>query len=174
VTRTILVGEVRTGRRIATIPVSGAAWSVAHRGVGSIDVDIPLNAAEFRKLARNTAGLWRPSGGLRPEFLTSIEPARTFVAVLEGDSVLGAGPIWAHDYDDTTGSLKVKAASSIASIFDHRIVMDVITGTAWAAWAGHLHRAVPGHHRQTPRAAPHDPHRRGPAHRPPCGRNRRQ
>ena len=28
-TRTILVGEVRTGRRIATIPVSGAAWSVA-------------------------------------------------------------------------------------------------------------------------------------------------
>jgi len=134
-TRTILVGEVRTGRRIATIPVSGAAWSVAHRGTGSIDVDIPLNAGEFKRLSRDTSGLWRPSGGLRPEFLTAIEPARTFMAVLEGDNVLAAGPIWAHDYDDTTGSLKVKAASSIASIFDHRIVMDVISGTAWAQWA---------------------------------------
>jgi hypothetical protein len=154
-TRTVLVGEVRTGRRIATIPVSNAAWNVAHRGTGSIDVDIPLNAAEFRRLERVVSGqypseslfpgpttfpttetaVWRTGQGMRPEFLTAIEPARTFMAVLEGDNVLAAGPIWAHDYDDTTGSLKVKAASSIASIFDHRIVMDVITGTAWAAWA---------------------------------------
>ncbi len=68
-TRTILVGEVRTGRAIATIPVSAASWSVAHSGTGSIDVDIPLNAAELRRLERNLAGVWRPAGGLRPEFL---------------------------------------------------------------------------------------------------------
>ena len=132
-TRSILVGEVRTGRRIATIPISGAAWSVAHRGTGDISVDIPLNAGEFRRLERNLSGQWRPSGGLRPEFLTSIEPARTFMAVLEGDNVLGAGPIWAHDYDYATGSLKVKAASSIASIFDHRLVMGVIADPTLAA-----------------------------------------
>jgi len=132
VTRTILVGEVRTGRRIATIPVSGASWSVAHRGTGSIDVDIPLNAAEFKRLQRGLDGRWRPSGGLRPEFLTAIEPARTFMAVLEGDNVLEAGPIWAHDYDYGSGSLKVKAAG-IRSIFDHRIVMGVIADPTLAA-----------------------------------------
>ena len=168
-TRTILVGEVRTGRRIATIPVSGASWSVAHRGVGAIDVDIPLGAAEFRKLQRNLSGVWRPSGGLRPEFLTAIEPARTFMAVLEGDSVLAAGPIWAHDYDDTTGSLKVKAASSIASIFDHRIVMDVISGTAWAQWAVTYTGLSLGTiaKRLIQLLATHNG--RGPAHRPTCG-----
>lgn len=133
-TRTILVGEVRTGRRIATIPVSGAAWSVAHRGTGTISVDIPLNAAEFQRLSRNLSGLWRPSGGLRPEFLLSIEPARTFMAVLEGDNVIEAGPIWAHDFDYGSGILKVKAAG-FNSIWDHRIVMGVIAGTAWAQWA---------------------------------------
>jgi len=139
-TRSILVGEVRTGRRIATIPVSGASWSVAHRGTGAIDVDIPLNAGEFKRLSRNMSGLWRPAGGLRPEFLTSIEPARTFAAVLEGDNVLAAGPIWAHDYDDGSGLLKVKASGSIASIFDHRIVMqpgiNPVVAAGWAATFG--------------------------------------
>ena len=155
-TRSILVGEVRTGRRIATIPVSGASWSVAHRGVGSIDVDIPLNAAEFRRLERKVYGglypsgtlfpgpdvfptaetpVWKAGDGLRPEFLSAIEPARTFMGVLEGDNVICAGPIWAHDFDIGTGTLRVKAASDIRSIFDHRYVMGVIAGTAWAEWA---------------------------------------
>ena len=154
-TRSILVGEVRTGRRIATIPVSGATWSVTHRGVGSIDVDIPLNAAEFRRLERQVSGqypsgslfpgpgvfpvaetpVWKAGDGLRPEFLSAVEPARTFMAVLEGDNVICAGPIWAHDFDIGTGSLRVKAASDIRSIFDHRYVMGVIAGTAWAEWA---------------------------------------
>ena len=154
-TRSILVGEVRTGRRIATIPVSGASWSVAHRGTGDISVDIPLNAGEFRRLERvilsglypssllfpgpnvfpqAETAVWRAGDGLRPEFLTAVEPARTFLAVLEGDHVIEAGPIWAHDYDYSTGSLKVKA-SGLRSIFDHRHVMGVIAGTDWATWA---------------------------------------
>jgi len=154
-TRSVLVGEVRTGRSIATIPVSGATWSVAHRGTGSIDVDIPLNAAEFRTLERAITGglhpstllfpapglfpeaertVWRAGQGLRPEFLSAVEPARTFLAILEGDHVLESGPIWAHDYDYATGILKVKAAGW-RSIFDHRYVMGVIAGTAWAEWA---------------------------------------
>lgn len=153
--RSILVGEVRTGRRIATIPVSAATWSVAHRGVGSIDVDIPLGATEFRRLERKVlSGLypsgtllpgptllptaetaaWKAGDGLRPEFLNAIEPARTFAAVLQGDNVICAGPIWAHDFDIATGTLRVKAASDIRSIFDHRYVMGVIAGTAWAEW----------------------------------------
>jgi len=152
-TRSILVGEVRTGRRIATIPVSSATWSVAHRGTGDISVDIPLNAGEFRRLERvihgqypsgslfpgpttfptAEAAVWRAGQGLRPEFLTAIEPARTFLAILEGDSVLEAGPIWAHDFDIATGVLKVKA-SGWRSIFDHRLVMAAIAGTDWATW----------------------------------------
>lgn len=153
-TRTILVGEVRTGRSIATIPVSAATWAVAHRGTGDISVDIPLGAQEFKRLERViTSGqypssllfpgpstfptaetdAWHVGQGLRPEFLTAIEPARCFMAVLEGDNVLESGPIWAHDFDYGSGILKVKA-SGWRSIFDHRIVMAVIAGTDWAQW----------------------------------------
>ena len=152
--RTILVGEVRTGRRIAQIPVSGASWSLAHRAIGGVDVDIPLGAEEFKALERTVlsgqypnGGLfpspstfpveeraaWNPGDGLRPEFLSAVEPARCFLAVAEGDQILEGGPIWPHDYDYATNALKVKSLG-MKSIFDHRKVMGVIT-SGYAAWA---------------------------------------
>lgn len=151
--RSILVGEVRTGRRITQIPVSGASWSVKHRATGDISIDIPLDADEFRTFERDYYGglypgpgvfpsdftfpeaatpIWKPSGGLRPEFLSAIEPARCFIAVLEGDYVVEAGPIWGWDYE--YGSTLKVTARGIRSLFEHRYVMGNIA-SAWAAWA---------------------------------------
>jgi hypothetical protein len=153
-TRAVLVGELRTGRRIAQIPVSDVAWSQIHRGTGDISADIPLNAEEFRVLERSIVGgifpgaglypgdttypeaqsvAWTPGDGLRPEFLSAVEPARCFMAVVEGDSILEAGPIWAHDFDVASGVLKVKAAG-LRSLWDHRRVMGVIS-SGYAAWS---------------------------------------
>lgn len=151
--RSILVGEVRTGRRITQIPVSDASWSVQHRGTGDITVSIPLDAAEFRTRERDWFGglypgmpgvypssttfpvgatpVWRPGDGLRPELLAALEPGRCFLAVLEDDYVIEAGPIWSWDYP-YDGVLQVKAAG-LRSIFDHRFVMANIS-SGWAAW----------------------------------------
>jgi hypothetical protein len=151
--RSILVGEVRTGRRITQIPVSDATWSTIHRGTGTIEIDIPLDASEFKTLERTWVGglypgmpglypsdltfpeaatpLWRPGDGLRAELLAALEPGRCFIAVLEDDLVIEAGPVWAWDYQYGS-SLKVKAAG-LRSIFDHRIVMGVLA-SAWAKW----------------------------------------
>lgn len=154
-TRSIIVGEVRTGRRITQIPVADASWSMVHRGIGTVDVDIPLGASDFAALERRLVGqfpgpnlwpsantfpqettsVWRPGQGLRREFLSGLDPARCFLAVLEDDVVLEAGPIWAHDYNAATGMLKVKAAG-LRSLFDHRFVMGVIaSGVDAAAWS---------------------------------------
>lgn len=152
--RSILVGEVRTGRRITQIPVSGASWSVEHRGPGSISVDIPLAAADFAALERQFVGglypgdaiwpspetypvsaspVWRPGDGLRPELLAALEPVRCFLAVVEGDTVLEAGPIWTWDFDYSTSVLTV-TAKGLWSLFDHRLVIGDIA-SAWAEWA---------------------------------------
>lgn len=149
-TRTIMVGEVRTGRRITQIPVSAATWSDQYRGAGDIKVTIPLDAADFAPLERKVVSalylspdlrmpfipepevaVWRPGDGLRPELLAALEPGRCFLAVLDGDTVLQWGPIWTHDYSG--GSLQVKAGG-FPSVFDHRMVMAAIAGTSWAQW----------------------------------------
>ena len=151
--RSILVGEVRTGRRITQIPVSSASWSVKHRATGEISVDIPLDADVFREFERTYFGglypgpgvfpsdftfpesatpIWRPTGGLREEFLSAIEPARCFLAVCEDDYVIEAGPIWGWEYP-YGGVLTVKA-QGFRSLFEHRYAMGNLA-SAWASWA---------------------------------------
>lgn len=151
-TRSILVGEVRTGRRITQIPVSDASWSCVHRGTGSITVDIPLGAEEFRVLERSWVGglyfgtgvvvspttvpeaatpVWRPGDGLRPELLSALEPVRCFLAVLEDDVVLEWGIIWSWDYDYSV--LRV-GAKSMPSLLSRRFVMGNVS-SAYASWA---------------------------------------
>lgn len=152
-TRSIMVGEVRTGRRITQIPVESASWSMEHRGIGTVRATIPLAASDFAALERRYVGglfpgstvwpspttypqeatpVWRPGDGLRPEFLAALDPVRCFLAVLEDDVVLEAGPIWTWDYDDATARLTVNAAN-IRSLFDHRYVMGVVS-SGYATW----------------------------------------
>lgn len=153
--RSILVGEVRTGRRITQIPVSDADWSTVHRGAGEIGIDIPLDAEDFRVLERRwfsprlfghpgefvspdtytsaAVPLWRPGQGMRPELLAALEPVRCFLAVVEDDHVLEAGPIWTWEYP-YGGVLRVKALG-MWSLLDRRNVVDGDAAIAWATWA---------------------------------------
>lgn len=153
-TRTIVVGEVRTGRRITQIPVVDASWSMVHRGPGDIQAVVPLGAEEFRVRERRLIDglypgqgilpspstfpvaakpVWTPGEGLRPSLLAALEPVRCFLAVLEGDHVLEAGPIWRWDYDGTAHHLTV-VAKGMGSLLDHRLVLPADTGD-FAAWA---------------------------------------
>ncbi|MBN0040252.1 hypothetical protein JN535_08755 [Cellulosimicrobium cellulans] len=66
-----------------------------------------------------------PDTQYRTDALASLDPARCFLAVVEGDQVLEAGPIWSHDYDDDTRRLTLRSAG-LWSLWDHRIVMKVL------------------------------------------------
>lgn len=145
--RSILVGEVRTGRRITQIPVSDASWSMVHRGPGEVTIEIPLDAADFKELERHQDDFfteifyddfgpppyWRPGDGLRPELLAALEPVRCFLAIVEDDIVLEAGPIWAWEYP-YGGVLRVKAVG-MWSMLDHRFMANGDAASAWAEWA---------------------------------------
>lgn len=175
--RTIVVGEVRTGRRITQIPVVDSSWSIHHRAPGTVSITVPLGAEEFRTSERRlidglypsspgypfgegpyggvpfggagdgTDGIypspetfpaaakpaWFPGDGLRPSLLAALEPVRCFVAVLEGDHVLEAGPIWTWQWDDASNRLTV-VAKGMGSMFDHRLVVNS-TVSDYAAWS---------------------------------------
>lgn len=141
--RSVWVGEVRTGRRITQIPVSGGRWSTRLRAAGDIEVQIPLLAGEFARMERQLVNpglstdeaIWRPGRGMRQELLAALDPARCFLAVLDGDQVIEAGPIWSHHLPVGGTVLTVRAAG-MWSIFDHRRVMGVVAdGTEAAAWS---------------------------------------
>src|SRR5690606_2054363 len=154
VARTIVVGEVRTGRRITQIPVADASWSSVARGHGMVSIAVPLGSEEFRRRERRLVeGLlpgtgilpspttypaaakpvWVPGDGLRPSLLAALEPVRCFVAVLEGDRVIEGGPIWTWQWDDRRARLIV-VAKSMNSIFDRRLVLDA-AASDYATWA---------------------------------------
>lgn len=145
-TRSIIVGELRTGRRITQIPVSGASFGVPHRGTGDVSIDIPLGATEFRNLERQWFGaryfgdgmlvgptsfpvaatpVWLPGQGMRAEFLSAVDPMRCFLAIADGDHIYEGGPIWQHVYDPATNRLTVRAGG-MRSIFDYRIVLGLL------------------------------------------------
>jgi hypothetical protein len=108
--QTVLTGELTTGRRLTQLPVTKAPWVVQLNKAGTITATLKLDDPRVRE---------------RPELLLAVEPARSFLAVLAGETVLEAGPIWSHVYDDDNKTLTVRAAG-LRSIFDHRIVMRVL------------------------------------------------
>jgi len=108
---TILCGELRTGRILAEVPVSDASWEQVLRDAGKVEASVPLTARQVTAV---------------PELLSYLEGPRCFLAAQRGNTILEAGPIWAHDYDGRS-TLRV-VAGGLLSYFDHRKVMRVLAG----------------------------------------------
>lgn len=111
----LIAGDIMTGLIQATLPASDGDFSQVLNDAGKVDATLPLGALNLAKY---------------PELLAQVEPARTFIGmrVVETQQVLEAGPVWSHDYDGAAQTLKV-AALGMASIFDHRKLVPVLTGT---------------------------------------------
>lgn len=108
---TVIVGDLLTGRRIQTLPVIAAEWSDTLNDSGSLSASVKLNNPDVQTL------------GLK----SSAAPGKAFLAVVDGDAVLQAGPIWWHDYDGNNQSLTIRA-SGMWSYFDHRMLIPVLSG----------------------------------------------
>ena len=145
----IILGELRTGRRLVAVPVAAADWSISAGGAGSISASIPLTAAEFQRLERTVspapAGVvrWRPGRGQRSDIRVATEPTRVFMAVVAGERVIEAGPVWQRSMDRASGRLEVRA-TGLRAVFDHRLLLShqIAWGTAGAvassslSWSG--------------------------------------
>lgn len=108
---TWLVGDLLTGRRIQTIrPLSGS-WSEVLNDAGDISCVVSLSDRLNRAL------------GLRE----SAAVGKAFLAVLDGDTVLQAGPIWQHSYDGVSERLTL-SGRGMWSYFDHRVLLPVLAG----------------------------------------------
>jgi len=103
------LADLRTGRQILDLPVAGGSW------------ERYLNAPERLQATLDMAD--PDTIALRP--LISAAVGRSVLACAEGDVILGAGPIWSHQYGiSESGDLTLElGARGVWSYYDHRFVL---------------------------------------------------
>lgn len=106
---TILSGEMATGRRLAQLPASAGTVRAVLNDAGEVTCTIPLRAEGVRDRTH--------------EVLAAVEPWRTFLAFQAGERLVEAGPVVAHEYDDRTGEVAVKAVGMFG-LMRHRLVIN--------------------------------------------------
>lgn len=107
-----LIGDLRTGRRILNLPVMTGSWDDRLDTAETITVKADLQDPDVRNL------------GLR----NAATPAKSFLAVVEGDVIVAAGPIWTVNYDRDAATLEL-GASGLASYYDHRLILPLLAAT---------------------------------------------
>lgn len=104
------VGDLRTGRITATLPLASTSWSTAIDDAGSLSGSLPL-----------ASGLWT-------DIRAWTAPGQSFLAVAYLDSTgyetfLAGGPIWTRRLIESSGMLTLGAAG-LWSYYDHRKLID--------------------------------------------------
>lgn len=106
-----IIGDLLTGRRIQTLPVLSGSWSETINDSGEVSCTVSLRNPVVKRL-----GLYN-----------SAAVGKAFLAAVEGDTVLQAGPIWDHDWSGDNRKLTLRGAGML-SYFDHRVVLPVLAG----------------------------------------------
>lgn len=108
---TFVVGDLLTGGQLQTLnPISGD-WSEALNDAGDVSCVVSLNDPINRRL----------------DLFSKAAVGKAFLAAIDGDTVLQAGPIWLHRFDGVAEKLTL-TAKGMWSYFDHRMVLPVLAG----------------------------------------------
>jgi len=107
-----IIGNMLDGRRIQTIPdVVSGSWSEVLNGSGDVSCTVPLGDPAISRLnLKNSATV-----------------KKSFLAAVEGNVVLQAGPIAGHQFSDD-GELLTISADGMWSHFDDRLVLPILAG----------------------------------------------
>lgn len=122
----IYAGDLLTGQVSIKVPATDCTWSADHRAEGAIGAQVPLVGEVLDDY---------------PDIVRQLAPWRCFLAAVTDDGVvMQAGPILPHDYDDTTGVLKLSALG-LRGYFARRFLMPVLASGAVPArqvmtWSG--------------------------------------
>jgi len=108
------IGNLLDGRRIKILPdVLSGAWSEKLNAADALSCTVPLYDPVIKRM----------------DLMNAATPAKTFLAAVSGDTVLAAGPIWKHEYQQTArGETLTLIAAGMWSYFDHRVLLPVLAG----------------------------------------------
>lgn len=104
-----IIGDLLTGRRIQTLKALSGPWSEEVNEAGELSCTVSLRNPVMRRLGLQESAI----------------PGKAFLAAVEGDTILQAGPIWYHDWDEDSSKLTLGAAG-MWSYFDHRTLLPVL------------------------------------------------
>lgn len=96
---------------VRAIPATGWSVDMPLNDAGSIDVDLTLPMVD-------------PVTGVAVDLTAILVPGRDFIGVVENDTILEAGPIWADPFTWPKAARIV--ANGLWSYFDHRFVLPVL------------------------------------------------
>lgn len=104
-----VLGDLLTGNKIKWLAPSAGSWSEELNDSGRITVTVPLTDPV----------------NYRMDLFNSAPVGKVFLAAVDGDTVLQAGPVWTHDFD---GEHLTMQALGMWSYFDHRVLLPVLDG----------------------------------------------
>lgn len=116
-----LFGDLRTGKIVRTVDLTGGRWSLPFDGPGTMEGTFPLRSGEW-PTARADAAVGK-------NFV-----AVAYVAADGTETFLEAGPLWTTKYARAAGELVVGGAG-LWTYFDHRKLLPVLAGDQSAAEA---------------------------------------
>lgn len=108
----VVIADLRTGDKLVDMPVKSGDWEDRLNTAESINATISVRNPAVQRLSPRSA----------------TTPAKTILAIMEGDLVMAGGPIWARRYDRDRGTVQLGAAG-MQSIWDHRLILPVLART---------------------------------------------
>lgn len=106
-----IIGDLLSGDRIQTLPVLAGSWSESINDAGEVSATVSLRSRVVQRL----------------KLAQSAAVGKAFLAAVDGDTILQAGPIWDHAYDAEAQKLTLRG-SGLLSYFDHRVLLPVLAG----------------------------------------------
>lgn len=106
-----IVGDMLTGRRLKNLQAVDGSWSEVLNDSGELSCTVLLSDEVNRRL----------------DLFNSATVGKSFLAAVDGDTVLQAGPIWVHKWS-ADGSLLNLSATGMWGYFDHRVLLPVLAG----------------------------------------------
>lgn len=107
-----IIGDLLSGRRILDLPVTAGTWEDRLDTAETITATVDLNDPDVQSL----------------DLFSSATPCKSFLAVVEQETVVAAGPIWTRSYDAPTRTLEL-GAKGMASYFDHRLIIPLLAAS---------------------------------------------
>lgn len=104
-----LIGDLRTGKITAVVPVTGATWQQVVNAAGTISATVNTAAVEV-------AGL---------DLYHTAAPPRAFLCIQYDQTIIAGGPIWTAHANWSAGTLTLGAAG-MWSMFDARMLIPVL------------------------------------------------
>lgn len=106
-----IIGDLLTGRRIQMLPALAGNWSEGVNDVGDVSCTVSLRNPVVKRL----------------KLAQSAQVGKAFLAAVDGDTILQAGPILDHEWGGDGRKLTLRA-SGMLSYFDHRALLPVLAG----------------------------------------------